>query len=60
MCLVAYAGFMRCDELVKLKGSDGTFNAEGMVVRIESGYLTLSRSLVLYVTVSVGRRAQRR
>ena len=33
VCLVAYAGFMRCDELVKLKGS---FNAEGMVVKIES------------------------
>ena len=36
VCLVAYAGFMRCDELVKLKGSDVTFNAEGMVVKIES------------------------
>ena len=36
MCLVAYAGFMRYDELVKLKGSDVTFNAKGMVVKIES------------------------
>ena len=36
VCLVAYAGFMRCEELVKLKGSDVTFNAEGMVVKIES------------------------
>ena len=33
VCLVA---FMRCDELVKLKCADVTFNAEGMVVRIES------------------------
>ena len=36
VCLVAYAGFMQCDELVKLKGSDVTFNAEGMVVKIKS------------------------
>ena len=36
VCLVAYAGFMRCEELVKLRGSDVTFNAEGMVVKIES------------------------
>ena len=36
VCLVAYAGFMRCDELLKLRGSDVTFNAEGMVVNIES------------------------
>ena len=36
VCLVAYAGFMRCDELLKLRGSDVTFNAEGMVVKIES------------------------
>ncbi|KAL5499334.1 hypothetical protein EMCRGX_G010728 [Ephydatia muelleri] len=34
--LVAYAGFMRCEELVKLRGCDVTFNAEGMVVKIES------------------------
>ena len=36
VCLVAYAGFMRCEELVKLRGSDVTFHAEGMVVKIES------------------------
>eukprot|EP00731_Ephydatia_muelleri_P012648 Em0006g1542a len=36
VCLVAYAGFMRCEELVKLRGCDVTFNAEGMVVKIES------------------------
>ena len=36
VCLVAFAGFMRCDELVKLKCADVTFNPEGMVVKIES------------------------
>eukprot|EP00731_Ephydatia_muelleri_P008337 Em0004g675a len=36
VCLVSYAGFMRCDELLELRGSDVTFNAEGMVVKIES------------------------
>ena len=36
VCLVAFAGFMRCDELVKLKCEDITFNTESMVVRIVS------------------------
>ena len=36
VCLVVFAGFMWCDELVKLKCADVTFNAEGMVVKIES------------------------
>ena len=29
--LVAFAGFMRCDELVKLRCADITFNAEGKI-----------------------------
>ena len=33
---MAFAGFMRCDELVKLKCADVIFNAEGMGVKIES------------------------
>ena len=36
VCLVAFAGFMRCDELVKLKFADVTFNVDGMVIKIES------------------------
>jgi integrase len=36
VCLVAFAGFLRCNELIKLKCCDITFNAEGMVVNVES------------------------
>ena len=36
MCLVAFAGFIQCDELIMLKGKDTTFIAEGMVIRIVS------------------------
>ena len=36
VCLVVFAGFVRRDELVKLKCADVTFNAKGMVVKIES------------------------
>ena len=36
VCLVAFAGFMRCDELIKLKCEDITFNTESMVIRIVS------------------------
>ena len=36
MCLVAFAGFMRCDELIRLECEDITFNAESMVIRIVS------------------------
>ena len=35
VCLLAFAGFMRCDELVKLKCDDITFNSESMVVRVQ-------------------------
>ena len=36
MCLVAFAGFMRCDELIRLRCEDITFNAEGMIINIVS------------------------
>ena len=36
VCLLAFAVFMRCDELVKLKCDDITFNSESMVVRVQS------------------------
>ena len=31
LCLVAFAGFMQCDELIRLKGEDIMFNAVGNV-----------------------------
>ena len=36
VCLVAFAGFLRCDELIKLKCRDVTFNDQGMVINIVS------------------------
>ena len=36
VCLLAFAGFLRCDELIKLRCSDISFNAEGMRVSIKS------------------------
>ena len=36
VCLVAFAGFMRCDELIRLRCEDITFNAEGMMINIVS------------------------
>ena len=36
MCLIAFAGFLRCDELIKLKCSDININAESMVINIAS------------------------
>ena len=33
---MAFAGFMRCDELIRLTCEDITFNTESMVVRIVS------------------------
>ena len=35
MCLVAFAGFLRCDELIKLRSSDIVFNTESMVITID-------------------------
>ncbi|KAL5497417.1 hypothetical protein EMCRGX_G013884 [Ephydatia muelleri] len=35
MCLVAFAGFLRCDELIKLRSSDILFNTESMVITID-------------------------
>ena len=34
VCLLTFAGFMRCDELVKLQCKDIVFNDEGMVVNM--------------------------
>ena len=32
VCLVDFEGFMQCDELIRLKCEDITFNAESMVI----------------------------
>ena len=37
MCLIEFAGFLRCDELIMLKCSDITTNSESMVINIASG-----------------------
>ena len=36
VCLLAFAGFLHCDELINLRCSDISFNAEGMRVSIKS------------------------
>ena len=36
ICLVAFAGFLRCEELLKLRCADVAFNTEGMVINITS------------------------
>ena len=36
ICLVAFAGFLRCEESLKLRCADVAFNAEGMVIQITS------------------------
>eukprot|EP00731_Ephydatia_muelleri_P008509 Em0004g847a len=36
VCLEAFAGFLHCNELIKLKCSDITFNAEDMVINVQS------------------------
>ena len=34
MCLISFAGFLRCDELIKLKCSDITINAVSMIITV--------------------------
>ena len=36
VCLVAFASFLRCDELIKLRCKDVSFNEQGMVINIVS------------------------
>ena len=36
VCLLAFAGFLRCDELLKLECADVVFNVEGLVLCIRS------------------------
>ena len=32
--LVAFAGFLRCDDLIKLRCKDVSFNGQGMVIKV--------------------------
>ena len=32
VCLVAFTGFLQCDELIKLRRKDASFNAQGMIM----------------------------
>ena len=34
VCLVTFAGFLHCDELIKLRCNDIVFNEQGMVAKI--------------------------
>ena len=36
ICLLGFAGFMRCEELLKLERADVKFKEEGMVLSIQS------------------------
>ena len=56
VCLVAFARFLRCNELIKLRYCDITFNAEVMVINVQSSKTDQYRegaSLVVACTVSV-------
>ena len=46
VCLVAFAGFLHCNELIKLKCSD--INAEGMVINVQSGKMDQYREGVYF------------
>ena len=54
VCLVAFPGFMRCDELIRFKGEDITFNAESMVIRIMSSKTNQYREGSLLVITHTG------
>ena len=54
ICLVAFAGFLRCEELLTLRCADVAFNPEGMVIQITSsktGQYREVASLVIARTV---------
>ena len=36
ICLVAFVGFLRCEELLKLRCADVAFSTKGMVINITS------------------------
>ena len=54
VCLVAFSGFLHCNELVKLKCSDITFNTEGMLINVQSSKTDQYREGASLVTTRTG------
>ena len=54
VCLLVFAGFMHCDEVVKLQCKDIVFNDEGMVVNVFSSKTDQLREGANLVIVSSG------
>ena len=52
--LEAFAGFLHCNELIKLKCSDITFNAEGTVINVQSSETDQYREYASLVTAHTG------
>ncbi|KAL5496816.1 hypothetical protein EMCRGX_G013176 [Ephydatia muelleri] len=52
--LVAFAGFLHCNELIKLKCYDITFNAEGIVINVQSSKTDQYRECASLVTAHTG------
>ncbi|KAL5496822.1 hypothetical protein EMCRGX_G013184 [Ephydatia muelleri] len=54
VCFKAFAGFLHCNELIKLKCSDITFNAEGIVINVLSSETDQYRECASLVTAHTG------
>ena len=54
ICLVAFAGFLRCEELLKLRCADVAFNPEGMVIQITSSKTDQYRECASLVIARTG------
>ncbi|KAL5496806.1 hypothetical protein EMCRGX_G013166 [Ephydatia muelleri] len=54
VCLEAFAGFLHCNELIKLKCSDITFNAEDMVINVQSSKTDQYRECASLVIAHTG------
>ena len=52
--LVVFAGFLHCNELIKLKCYDITFNAEGIVINVQSSKTDQYRECASLVTAHTG------
>ena len=51
VCLVAFAGFLCCDELIKLRCNDIVLNEQGMVVQAKRTSLETGHHWLLHVQV---------
>ena len=54
ICLEAFAGFLHCNDLIKLKCSDITFNAEDMVINVQSSKTDQYRECASLVIATQG------